>query len=588
MSNIIIIFLTLTLYTLFYRISACIFMPRSILALADYKFFIKEVIVIAFFTWLLYLSVKYIRNNYIKLIVKITASVIILFFLLVRTIDSVFSMILKSHFQIPILFLKNDMNNFRDIVFSPQGIPIFLFFAAGGFLIYQLFSNKTDYTKYNFSKRHKKTLVYAALSVVFLTGASFFTPNGGNSIFPEKEFVTQLYYFKNFGKDSLTQNELDLLKKHKLITNSSNENPFLKNSVFSDKIDFLGSSKPNIILITVESLSGVFVNSYEDLMPNLRNFRKKSLSFTNCYNSAYPTNNGLFSVLASQKTVSGVKRPYTKPVTEYLNEAGYHSCLVTSRHLYGFESDYSECFSFVTDKKLSGKVLPGGITYHDSILFDIAVNYLSSNKNNPFFLHIMTESTHHPWRIDPELPKYRNNDNEILTAYFQTDLSLKILFDYLEKSGLYDNTIVIITADHATAFAEGNIVSKSIDKIPLIMRFPDKYNKSGENDTLCTYLDVAPTILHLSSINVENSFEGESLFLSERSSVQISLNLSFGLEIRSGDNFIKSGFLKSAEGLSGKPIINGLEINQKSLFLYMKLMSNLDYYGTPMKIRRKL
>lgn len=431
-------------------------------------------------------------------------------------------------------------------------------------------------------------MIYAAISIFFLTGASFFTPNGGNSIFPEKEFITQLYYFKNFGKDNLTQEELDLLKNHKLITNASNENPFLKKSVYSEKIDFMNNSKPNIILITVESLSDIFVSRYDDLMPNLRNFRKKSFSFNNCFNSAYPTNNGLFSVLASQKTVSGVKRPYTKSVTQHLNEAGYHSCLVTSRHLYGFESDYSECFSFVTDKKLSGKILPGGITYSDSILFDIAVNYLSSNKKNPFFLHIMTESTHHPWKIDSKLPKYRNDENKTLTAYFQTDYSLKILFDYLENSALINNTIVIITADHATPFAEENIVSKNIDKIPLIIRFPDNLSKAGESDILCTYLDIAPTILHLSGINTENSFEGESLFSAKRSEVQISLHLNFGLEVRKRDKIINTSFLKSDDGLSDTPIINGTEISQKSLFLYMKLMSNLDYYGTPMKIRRKL
>ena len=561
-------------------------MPRSILALSDYRFFVKEVIAIALFTGFIYLVSKYIRNYFIKLIIKVLASIIVVFFLLVRTIDIIFSMIWKSHFQMPILFLKNDMNNFWDIVLSLQGIPILLFFIIASFSIFLIIKNRTDYSKINFSKRHKNILIYAALSLFFLTGASFFTPNGGNSIFPEKEFVMQLYYFKNFGKDNLSQDELNVLKKNGLITNASNENPFFKKAVYSQRIDFMKNMKPNIILISVESLSDIFVSNYEDLMPNLRDFRKKSLSFTNCYNSAYPTNNGLFSILASQKTVSGVKRPYTKSVTSYLNESGYISCLITSRHLYGFESDYSECFSFVTDKKLSGKILPGGITYHDSILFDIAVDYLTSSKKNPFFLHIMTESTHHPWKIDSKLPKYHNDENKTLTAYHQTDLSIKNLFDFLEKSGLYGNTIVIITADHATPFAEGNIVSKNIDKIPLIIRFPDKLKKSGENDTLCTYLDIAPSILHLSGINTENNFEGESLFSDKRSKIQISLHLNFGLEVRSSDRMIKADFLKSGDGLSGDSLISGTEISRKSLFLYMKMMSNLDYYGTPMKIRR--
>lgn len=135
----IILFLTLTFYTFFYRISVLIFMPRSILALADYRFFIKEVIAITLFTILIYLSAKYIYNFFIRLMFNLVASSIIVFFILIRTIDIVFSMIWKSHFQIPILFLKNDMNNFWDIVFSLQGIPILLFFIVSIFSILLIF-----------------------------------------------------------------------------------------------------------------------------------------------------------------------------------------------------------------------------------------------------------------------------------------------------------------------------------------------------------------------------------------------------------------------------------------------------------------
>jgi hypothetical protein len=66
------------------------------------------------------------------------------------------------------------------------------------------------------------------------------------------------------------------------------------------------------------------------------------------------------------------------------------------------------------------------------------------------------------------------------------------------------------------------------------------------------------------------------------------LHLNFGLEVRKNDKVIKSDFLKSDESISDKPLLIGTDISQKSLFLYMKLMSNLDYYGTPMKIRRKM
>lgn len=588
MSNPLVLTSVLAVFTMIYRIVTWLFMPRSILFMTDYRFFVKEVISVFLIVMVMYIILGFIRNVYARLGLKLIMFVWVVFFMMVRSTDLLFAVIWKSHMQIPILFLKNDMNNFWDIVFSVQGIIIMLMIVMivfSGYLIYRL-ENRTSNVRRVLTDR--KGFFTPAIILVVMLIASLFTPNGGNSIIPEKEFITQMSVFRNFGKDKLTPVEMKELANAGLIRTASNEHPFLRCSVYDEPLKFMQNRKPNIILITVESLSDIFVSDYKGVMPNLSKFREGALSFTDCYNAAYPTNNGLFSILASQKTVSGVKRPYTKSVVKYLNEAGYSTHLVTSRHLYGFESDYDECFSFVTDHELSKHRMPDGITYHDAMLFDIASEVLRKTKNGPFFLHVMTESTHHPWPIDPKLPAFGNGENHVLTAYHQTDISIKKLFDTFFALGLNRNTVFIITADHAMPFTGGKYVSGNVDRIPLVFRFPDGCGIRGKNSVTCTPLDIAPTILHLAGINGENNFEGESLFGKTHSGVQLSLMLSFDLVARSKGRIadISREKVKKMNN-TDLPVFPDEKVTYKDLFLYMKLMSNLDYYGTPMKVRRK-
>lgn len=92
------------------------------------------------------------------------------------------------------------------------------------------------------------------------------------------------------------------------------------------------------------------------------------------------------------------------------------------------------------------------------------------------------------------------------------------LLDYFKKERLYDNTMIIISADHGEAFGEhglyfehANTLYDELLKIPLIIRFPrDKFgNKSLKMQVKS--VDIMPTILEYLNLQISNYTDGVSL-----------------------------------------------------------------------------
>jgi arylsulfatase A-like enzyme len=116
------------------------------------------------------------------------------------------------------------------------------------------------------------------------------------------------------------------------------------------------------------------------------------------------------------------------------------------------------------------------------------------------------------------IPKYqRLKDINVVDYYIAeydaeikyTDTEVGKVLDYLNSSGLTDNTIVIITADHGESlgdnnyyFEHGMLVNEASIHIPLIISHPDiKTNLTF--DTLMQSIDIAPTLLDF--LGIKNS-----------------------------------------------------------------------------------
>jgi len=89
------------------------------------------------------------------------------------------------------------------------------------------------------------------------------------------------------------------------------------------------------------------------------------------------------------------------------------------------------------------------------------------------------------------------------------------ILQHLEQLGALDNTVVIFTSDHGDFFGDhqllwkGPIHYQGLIRVPLI--WSDPTAQAQQSDTLCSTLDLAPTILARAGCTAHNGLQGLSL-----------------------------------------------------------------------------
>ena len=129
-------------------------------------------------------------------------------------------------------------------------------------------------------------------------------------------------------------------------------------------------------------------------------------------------------------------------------------------------------------------------------------------------------------RGDPERDLYfkqfnlkRKSDVDQLTGLYDGGLrtldgKLKILFELLKETGLYDHSIIIITADHGESLGDHGLFLHSTPyeneiHVPLIMKIPGMPPAAIHG--LARSIDVLPTVLELLGLDGNAGIEGTSL-----------------------------------------------------------------------------
>lgn len=95
------------------------------------------------------------------------------------------------------------------------------------------------------------------------------------------------------------------------------------------------------------------------------------------------------------------------------------------------------------------------------------------------------------------------------------------IVDYLKSEGIYDNTIIILLADHGENLYEGDagmghgehLKGTRAIRFPLVIRYPQIIPQGKRYKELVRQVDVAPTIMEMLKIDVPDYVDGKS-FLS--------------------------------------------------------------------------
>lgn len=87
---------------------------------------------------------------------------------------------------------------------------------------------------------------------------------------------------------------------------------------------------------------------------------------------------------------------------------------------------------------------------------------------------------------------------------------------FLKKSGLYDKTIIVFTADHGDMMGEHARMAKAVPlessaRIPFIIRYPKLVEQGVRSECVASCIDFYPTILALTGTTQQGSVSGRSL-----------------------------------------------------------------------------
>lgn len=112
--------------------------------------------------------------------------------------------------------------------------------------------------------------------------------------------------------------------------------------------------------------------------------------------------------------------------------------------------------------------------------------------------------------------KYQRYMQDYLACISSVDDNVGRVLDYLDESGLAENTIVVYTSDQGFYLGEHGWFDKRFIydesfKTPLLVRWPGVIAPGSVNTEMVQNLDFAPTFLAAAGISVPEDMQGESL-----------------------------------------------------------------------------
>jgi arylsulfatase A-like enzyme len=306
----------------------------------------------------------------------------------------------------------------------------------------------------------------------------------------------------------------------------------------------------NVILISVDALRPDHLGVYgypKNTSPFIDELSKESVVFLDVL-SQVPSTRYSHQSLFTSKYLLNPEGDYSTSLTlaEYLRGNGYKTAAFTSGGFMSKVFGLDKGFDLYEDRYSApsnvGKI--GLKSINPKV-----IKWLSENQKQRFFLFIHTYDVHWPYcPPDPYfhmfIDSYKNssifaskdfyskcgkidynkltlsaNDVNYVKAFYDggiryTDDMLRNLFKEIEKLGLYNNTIIVITADHGEGmgerghFGHGQLFDEQL-RIPLIMRIPNYKHQIVKEPVQS--IDIFPTILGLLNLTVPKNLDGFDL-----------------------------------------------------------------------------
>ncbi len=306
----------------------------------------------------------------------------------------------------------------------------------------------------------------------------------------------------------------------------------------------------SVVLIVMDALNARHLGIYgygRDTSPTIDALAKEGVfSINHVSNSSWTRPSYTTIITGVPKSVHGVElgaktlENALTTVAERFRTAGYKTAAMVGnplvREIWGFAQGYQ----VYRDTQVYDKAFPW-----DGLLIDEAIEWLNTTGDSPFFLTLFLTSPHAPYRPPrkarrflktvpegpfPEYPFREYNrplpkevHARIVAAYDDDiaymDREIGQLISALKKGGRYENTAMLLTADHGEMMGQHNCYAHAYHmweptlRVPLIIHAPGVSPHDVYDDRPSTHVDLAPTLLDLAGIGGQREgLDGRSIF----------------------------------------------------------------------------
>jgi len=281
----------------------------------------------------------------------------------------------------------------------------------------------------------------------------------------------------------------------------------------------------NVVLVSFDTLRRDHVHAYghpKKLSPVMDGLARNGVLFDDCVvncgwtlpqhitliTGAAPTKHGLIYLDRARRLA-----PRFTTLADVFRDAGYMTFGVGNQNSYGGGWEYG------FDRGMRSYTT--AFSYNNMMELTPAVvgSALRAVTGTPFFLYLHTNDTHEPFAASEPFGSMWGGSylNKYEGEVSYVDHYLGRIFEELAKLDVLDRTLIVVTSDHGSEFAEHGFYEKKLNlydeiaRVPLILSLPGVLPKRARIPGLCQTCDIAPTILDICSLPIPEPVDGTSL-----------------------------------------------------------------------------
>ncbi len=327
-------------------------------------------------------------------------------------------------------------------------------------------------------------LLAAGIMIIPIRGGLGIAPiNVGAVFFSKQGFANHaaINVGWNFGKSLTEMNQIELpgFYEHQEAKTTVHQ---LIASNGTAKQTFLQNDSASVLIIILESFTGKVIAPLGGntlATPNFTKLASEGILFDRMYATGDRSDKGIVGILSgypAQPTTSIIK--YTSKseklpqLSRFFKAYNYHTAFY-----YGGDINFANMNSYfvsgaydklVTQNNFEVKQRTTKWGVHDHWLFEKLQKDLSQTKQ-PFFTVMFTLSSHDPFDV-PHKSIFTGSDwdNRYLNAIHYTDSCLGAFIETAKKSSWWENTLVVLVADHGAKYEQVAYSSPEKFHVPML------------------------------------------------------------------------------------------------------------------------